>query len=1148
MAYLNYLVDEMKFAIFSSHRIHSILSVIVFIMIVNILTCLTTSVDFSSSLDKRPSLFNNQYDLPQKITINNQERSTYTTSNHPTHMPLNNSTGDTRSRLKDETTENIILSHNEPDLDNGLALSNQSPIGDVSKQTPNTTQTSTTTTTSFFEDEDYLNRYLHNSLASNYADESTTLSSIGSTEPSYKHDANSDHASANIESSSADQNQSSPTTTPLSVEILQTSESQVALPSSADERSGSHQLTTSANVIDSSKPNLVSNPDKPDSKFTGYRLPSLSTVGMFGPDQTLVTSPKPPFPQASLADLLQIVKHLNLVNKATGVHQPNNLFNRMGHRTDYSMSNLHQLNYQPQTGSSYWPLSGQIGHGTNPFNRPWEIPQQELFVAESSSNKVDQPLTKDLPNLMPTEEPPRVQKSTSGVTSDKKYENIVSEDSVGKKHKGKPSRYALVSPYSASFDLGITSRQAFPNRAALDRAQAAPTAADKLNGLISRQKFYDKIRPPQLNQEDESLNRHGSQHASTIYYAADDGVKAIQHSKLISANSKPLNQRHKISSNIPGRETGATPAGDTGTKRGERTSNDKRSAANLQGKIQIGSKRPSEVHQEENGAQPSIKVNQLKGKRDDKNKVKSVGTEGIKVEDALLNVRVPIPADGLIGEEKFSFPNHALYQRDPPLVNPLTFQNIDDAYKKSLYYVQERPGYNLEDQPPPLTIGELANQHGVPFRLKSPLGDNYQIANTINEPRIPQESNQYEDFVYMPHSRNSMPESLGYNLDTEMKKKLAMKTIEDIVRDPELPSSLLGNLLASSQEFSDNPSNMQKLYPNLMAPSSGLTNFYQPLAQAANQIPLNMILPIQAHQDQAFTHNFAPNEQAMSPLKINSSLNHIAPELAYRWAISRMPDLIPIPLAATVPGYLIRLPNGQILAAALTNSFSIQGIQKGPLSPGYKSFLNQRFKNLIKPSSSKQASAYPVNHIGSASGISAIALPAPQQINHKGPSEKGGLFSRGVLSQLGFTRSSRSSNTSRETNKTRLAKPKLIKFNNGPHPIPSFSEQELATLPVASINEPVFSFADESQLIDGPNTLSQPTLAPNIETGELFNSDSALAIRAKLNQMLSLRNLFGEEMFQGTKKRRSPPGGFEPPTFWLTAKRASRLRHGGMCL
>lgn len=30
-----------------------------------------------------------------------------------------------------------------------------------------------------------------------------------------------------------------------------------------------------------------------------------------------------------------------------------------------------------------------------------------------------------------------------------------------------------------------------------------------------------------------------------------------------------------------------------------------------------------------------------------------------------------------------------------------------------------------------------------------------------------------------------------------------------------------------------------------------------------------------------------------------------------------------------------------------------------------------------------------------------------------------------------------------------------------------------------------------------------------------------------------------------SRKKNSPPGGFEPPTFWLTAKRASRLRHGG---
>ena len=32
------------------------------------------------------------------------------------------------------------------------------------------------------------------------------------------------------------------------------------------------------------------------------------------------------------------------------------------------------------------------------------------------------------------------------------------------------------------------------------------------------------------------------------------------------------------------------------------------------------------------------------------------------------------------------------------------------------------------------------------------------------------------------------------------------------------------------------------------------------------------------------------------------------------------------------------------------------------------------------------------------------------------------------------------------------------------------------------------------------------------------------------------------------EKNNSPPGGLEPPTFRLTAERASRLRHGGMYL
>ena len=34
-------------------------------------------------------------------------------------------------------------------------------------------------------------------------------------------------------------------------------------------------------------------------------------------------------------------------------------------------------------------------------------------------------------------------------------------------------------------------------------------------------------------------------------------------------------------------------------------------------------------------------------------------------------------------------------------------------------------------------------------------------------------------------------------------------------------------------------------------------------------------------------------------------------------------------------------------------------------------------------------------------------------------------------------------------------------------------------------------------------------------------------------------------LFEKLQKNGTPPGGLEPPTFRLTAERASRLRHGG---
>ena len=40
---------------------------------------------------------------------------------------------------------------------------------------------------------------------------------------------------------------------------------------------------------------------------------------------------------------------------------------------------------------------------------------------------------------------------------------------------------------------------------------------------------------------------------------------------------------------------------------------------------------------------------------------------------------------------------------------------------------------------------------------------------------------------------------------------------------------------------------------------------------------------------------------------------------------------------------------------------------------------------------------------------------------------------------------------------------------------------------------------------------------------------------------ISLRIETEQKMFEV-----APPGGLEPPTFWLTAERASQLRHGGL--
>uniref|UniRef100_A0A8D8Z5V2 Uncharacterized protein n=1 Tax=Cacopsylla melanoneura TaxID=428564 RepID=A0A8D8Z5V2_9HEMI len=42
------------------------------------------------------------------------------------------------------------------------------------------------------------------------------------------------------------------------------------------------------------------------------------------------------------------------------------------------------------------------------------------------------------------------------------------------------------------------------------------------------------------------------------------------------------------------------------------------------------------------------------------------------------------------------------------------------------------------------------------------------------------------------------------------------------------------------------------------------------------------------------------------------------------------------------------------------------------------------------------------------------------------------------------------------------------------------------------------------------------------------------------------RRLRNQHKLKMKRKKNSPPGGLEPPTFRLTAERANQLRHGGM--
>lgn len=1179
MAHLDSITSNLKFKTLSSCRTEPILVLGVFIIFVNILTSKSATVEISQLTRHRN--VSNDKDLEENTTHSEQYApSSYQINKSlPTSVKLPtiaDSTSDIQSKSSSSTLESIVLSHTEPDLDNRINLSdtnsrnisNQSYIKNL-----NLSNKTFTTTPQSTEDDEELRNYLQ--PTPDLVDETTTLPSVERVE------TNVPDLKANIKVSGVD----TTTTSDSTLHVLQSSKFSEAgsrinhshasnttqfpiLSKAFNEQVAQFErrqasLTTRPNDIDKQseiKPFFGKNSPIPQLKD----FPKSSSIYPRVPSNSAL-------PNASLAELLYIIRHLNL---SSGRSNP----------IDFRpVKPVEQQQPQQQQLKPVNWLQEEI-------SRRYNIPildrynshiSQELNTAESSANKVDQPiLRKDSSEWGFKLKDEGVLKFKSGNSSSHKRISQSKEDIPQQLDKdrvsSKNSKYLLVSPYTGNFDSGISLKN-FP----LNKIIASP----KNPSMDNNQKFYDRFNKENLS--DDSRFRKGPQSASTnIYYATDTAQPKESGSNL---SNKTSQGKLKIKSTVPSKNTDKDD--DVRSKRHERNSVDKKGSTNEfndSHRLQNESNKISKNTYDELGENiQTIRANHVKDNRRDSLQ-KDNHYENFKGDHFLTNHRtlsssssssippplpppppmissLPLPSfssqsDYLssLGVDKFPFHKISDHQMNTLPLEGFPF--IGDSHKKSLYQIQEN-GLNFHDDLlQPLTVGELAHEHsGTPFRLRSPMGENYNIGSG-GEFNLTQESNNYDDYLYLPYNKNQhQSDSTGFKFDDDLKKKLAIKTIEAMTKDPDLSISIFDNINQLNQIPSSNSIPIQKLYPNLIDSSSSPNNNQMPYYQNSNQasitnpLQLNM-LPVATIQDQVYTNNPSNHDH----LKKNSSspINLVVSEFPYRWALSRMPDLIPIPLAATVPGYLIRLSNGQILAAALTNSFSIQGIQKGP--HGYKNYLNHRLKRLIKTGSGqKQSTSYGTNHEASDSSISSIVLQAPQRYttnSNKESSRGGGLFSRGVLSQLGLIRSNqRSNSTTREPN--RINKPnkhKLIKLTNTPNPAPSFTDQELASLPVASLNEPIFSFADESQLLETPDPYhtSQSTLSPIMtpEPAEMFQNDNTLALKAKLNQFLSLKNLFNEDSFGGTKKRRSPPGGFEPPTFWLTAKRASRLRHGGMCL
>lgn len=1139
-------IKKLIFMIPTSGHMKSIILLIILIMFVNILNCLPSRTELikSNATLRHPKTI--QDDLQQLSSLN--RHSSWTMG----LLPQTNVTRDISTSISDIILDSSKFSPSDANKADALndkdkkpknsepATSNQtdanfttlSPLSTLKSTTTSNSIVPIVTTPSSIDSEDEVNRLYFQHT--NINDEITTLPPVDTTAQAHSETKAGSGSVTEVDSRDKSK-QTSTTSTPT--DILHTEESKFILPKPT-ETSNIDEKSTESFVPPESLPEVASNlQNRADTtvrpqtdtttttEATAQTLQALSTLANLNGYQSSNPS------QPSIGDLLFIVKHLNLGRQRYDA--PKLLSDH--HRSDIGIVGLH---HDPSRilNQSWLSLDGPTR--SQPLIST-QIPQNvELQSLESHISNVNRLSKKESPVLKQKDE------AISKFSLSDMSKNLVSINNRndGRRLPPRSTKYALISPYTANFDSGLSFKNLPHNRRSPHAKNDSTEPAPEDDENSRQQKLYDKLRRfhesrVQNKNGDGSVKPDPSQ--KPVIRHSSDISGAQSHTKPVSSVSKTSENKSKVKSNTSKSSSNSInqSSGSSekiqGYRQGDRIAMGKRDM-----KTSISTKRPTRVSGVEQQT-ISSKASQERVKDEVSHiKVHKINiNEDASTEDSRSYYDFPqlpeLPELSISNGEKFV---------QQPVLNQFSIGGVnyhqlaDDPHKKSLYYTTDSKSTNMYDMNSHYGFGEIANKHGVPFRLKSPLGESYHFDGL--EDRIPNESSQYEDYVYSPYESSGGLQNGGYfKLDDELKKNIAIKTLED--------PSLLANLLETLNGFDPpkipNSSGlgtmaMKKLYTSVINPNNEQPDLYHSLSSNIN--PLSLILNNQIRHQSPITNSFAASDDsqiAVAPLRSTSNesgVNLMLTDIADKWALSRMPDLIPIPLAATVPGYLIRLPNGQVLAAALTNSFSIQGIQKGPLSASYKSFLNHRLKTLIKPSKSLSGA----NHIASDSGLRPYAVPAPnmfaqQTTSGKGGRKSGGWFTRGVVSQLGFTRLGQRQNATRDNGKARPSNSKYKpgKANGSPFAVPSLSDQELATLPLADPNEPVFSFADESQIVDSttsvlPNGYLGPLPLPAVpangpDSADLLQSASTLALRAKINQLLSLKSLLGDELVHGRRRR-----------------------------